>query len=309
MNAIEIIRRYRPESAIISRGNWVKHSCIIETVDPHHNHGDRNPSAGLNILNGRYTCFAYLDHSIPFNKLKQIMHLSYDFQPIERPLPSDFQKTIKEKLENTTQELSLKPYKKTNLSYMTEDRGFLKSTIEAADIRYDAATNRIVIPVYEYGEVVGIQKRAIGDIEYQKYVNSRDFEKRKYLYHIAELDESKPLLVFESVMSVMRAYDYGITNAVSTFGSHMSRYQASQISRFKNVCIWYDGDKSGVLGARQAMKQLSSIDLRVVDSTDLVNKDIADISQKDAMNKIASALKPIEYEIKLSDVIRDFTNS
>jgi hypothetical protein len=297
LSAIEIIRRYRPDSRIIVSGSWIRHSCIIDTVDPHHNHGDRNPSAGLNSQSGAYLCFAYSAHALSFNKLKQIMHLQYDFESERRELPSDFKKAMESKVSNDDKHLiDLRPYKRVNHQYML-DRGFLESTLDAADIRYDDINERIVIPVYEDGMCVGYQSRAIRDSQFPRYKNSKGFDKSEHVYSISALDESMPLIVFESPMSVMRAYDYGMTNCVATFGSKISDKQAEFINAFRDVLLWFDGDGAGQWGIRQAIKKLSSTDLRIVDSKDLGTKDIADISQNEAIVKIVSAKTALEYAI------------
>ena len=55
--ALQLIRRYRPDSKTRQMGAWLTHSCIIESAHPHHAPGDVNGSAGINVRTGAYHCF------------------------------------------------------------------------------------------------------------------------------------------------------------------------------------------------------------------------------------------------------------
>lgn len=311
VDAIDLIRTYRPDSKIIMNGSWVIHSCIIDLFQPHHKNGDANPSAGISLRSGAYNCFTYSDHSISFRELCTIIGRDYEFEPRDPPQPDDrrWLEDISDALgESQEQPLTLDIYSSYLHPYMTEVRHFSEKTLRDAKIHYDQFSGRIVIPIFERGRLIGLQKRVIPGTStdgrwHAKYETTRGFRKSAHIYHIGELDSSKPILVFESVMSVMRAYDYGLTNSCAIFGSHMSYRQADILKRFPSVILWMDGDESGQRGVRDALRLLKGHQVYVVDSTEIGTKDIADIPRSRAVRLLTSAQTPEDLSLsRLPDV-------
>lgn len=306
VDATELIRSYRPDSPIIPHGRWLQHRCIIDEFEPHHKNGDQNPSAGIDIVTGAYMCFTYSDRAISFRRLCGIIGHEFSFESKEPPEPDDVQwmSDIRESLgeEDSSQPLSLEIYSTYLHPYMTRDRHFSEETLRAARIRYDQFSGRIVIPIYESGRLLAFQKRVIpgtnlDGARHSKYETTRGFRKSDHIYHIGELDRSSPVIVFESVMSVLRAYDYGLHNSCAIFGSHMSWRQADILRSFPSIILWMDGDESGQRGVKDAERLLSGSNLYVVDSTSLGDRDIADIPRDLAVRLLTSARTPTQIAL------------
>lgn len=305
IDAIELIKTYRPDSKIVNRGLWIVHSCIIDVFEPHHKNRDSSPSAGINVRTGAYNCFTYSDHSISFRRLCEIIGRDYQFEGREPPQPDDEQwlRELRESFGDVqSQPLTLSIYARYHHPYMTRIRGFSDRVLSAAQICYDQYSGRVVIPIFEGGRLIGMQKRVIpgNDVDgewHQKYETTRGFRKSEHVYHIGDLDRSQPILVFESVMSVMRAWDYGLKNSCAIFGSHLSLRQADILRRFPSIILWLDGDESGQRGVSDAERTLAGDSLYVVDSSMLGTRDIADIPKDVALTLLSHAMTPTEMAL------------
>lgn len=305
VTAMQLVKKYRPDSTIRWNGDWCIHSCIIDLFHPHHTHGDKNASAGISVRTGRYNCFTWSDHSISFRSLCKILHEDYDFEEDIR-IGEDFKKAIDDKFTvKDDYKLDISIYSKHHHWYMTENRHMSDDVLDFADIRYDQYSGRIVIPIWEAStdgsrELVGIQKRRIQDPSidgrhYQKYENDKGFRKADHVYGISCLDISRPLLVVESTMSVLKAWDYRLMNCCCILGSHASMKQLQFLQRFKTVVLCLDGDRSGVRGTRDLIRKLAGHEVLIADTVPYGSKDIADIGQSKTYKLIAGAMTPFEW--------------
>lgn len=314
--AIQLIRKYRPDSSIRQMGRWITHSCIIDRVHPHHAHGDANGSAGINVDNGAYHCFVWSDRSISFRDLCRLLGGDYEFMPQVAQVPddSDLRSEVERRL--SVDEVAPGPY---NLStydpdppeYMHSGRHLSLEVLRRAGIMYDQITDRVLIPIWQAStdgdrRLVGLQRRVIpgssSEHRYPKYDNSNDMRKSEVLYAIEPLDIHRPLLVVESVMSVLRAWDYGIRNCVASMGSHLSRWQLDFIRMFDDVVLWFDGDESGIRGTRDAIRRLAGCNLLIVCPED--SRDIDDLSRGASMRLLSSSVTPVQWVASHSDDAR-----
>ncbi|NTW68978.1 MAG: DNA primase [Chlorobiaceae bacterium] len=120
---------------------------------------------------------------------------------------------------------------------------------------YDTFRNRVIFPVFSIaGQVVGFGGRTLGnDPQAPKYLNSPEsalFEKSKLLYglHTAknEIRRTESAILVEGYMDVLALHQAGITNAVASCGTSLTRYQAKILQRYtKRVLFIYDADPAG----------------------------------------------------------------
>lgn len=104
-------------------------------------------------------------------------------------------------------------------------------THKAFDIRYDIASQRIIIPIRNaYGELIGVKGRANWDV---------GEDEPKYLYLVPcsmsatlfgycqnyEFLSGTDVFIFEAEKSVMQCYSYGIRNVVALGGNSLSNTQ------------------------------------------------------------------------------------
>ncbi len=118
----------------------------------------------------------------------------------------------------------------------------------------DFFLNRIIFPIWDIsGRVVAFSGRIYNTTSSSKYVNTKEtpiFKKGNllYNYHNAKMNlkKSEYIIVMEGFMDVIRASTIGITNAVATLGTAVTKEQISLIKKISdNVILMFDGDKAG----------------------------------------------------------------
>ena len=120
---------------------------------------------------------------------------------------------------------------------------------------YDTFRSRVIFPVFSVGgQVVGFGGRTLlDDPQTPKYLNSpesRLFEKSKLLYGLNtakhEIRRMESAILVEGYMDVLALHQAGITNAVASCGTSLTRYQAKILHRHtKSVLFIYDADSAG----------------------------------------------------------------
>ena len=76
-------------------------------------------------------------------------------------------------------------------------------------------------------------------------------------------------ILVEAPLSVIMLDQYGISNAIASFGCRLSKEQAKYIrSNYNKLLIWYDPDDAGFKGTMAAIKLLKDfLDVYVIKPT------------------------------------------
>lgn len=319
LDARAVLEHYGAEniSEIPGRDGSVEvvHSCLLDRVEPHHRHGDQNPSAACNLDFKLYCCYSYwsgdLFHFIA--KMERKDHLA-DILPIIGEFLEGATSSSEDFLEEVSRIMAgydenpfdipvyspkvLEPWGYSH-PYMREVRGISLQASSKLQIGYDPDTNRIVFPHFWEGNLVGWQKRAIPSgydypatvPDYPKYKNSTGFPKSTTLYNFDAINPDEPVIVVESPMSVAKAVELGIDNVIATFGAKVSKVQIHMLKRFGKVIVWFDDDPAGQAGERKLLKGLDGFtDLLVVEPDS--GKDLGDYTSAiEAAAKLDGAVK------------------
>ncbi|MCL6607327.1 MAG: DNA primase [Geminicoccaceae bacterium] len=205
-----------------------------------------------------------------------------------------------------------------NLLDFMERRGFKRDELveagvvtKSADGRvYDRFRNRVIFPVWDAAaNVTGFGGRVL-DSSLPKYLNTPEtpyFIKGHVLYGIhlarAAIREKGYAVIMEGYMDVITAHRSGITNAVASLGTSLTREQGKLLLNYtRNVFIAYDADAAGVAAAMRGMDLLQELgcDVRVVTVTGYKDPDEFIRGQGvDAWEKlIAGAPSLIEYKLR-----------
>jgi DNA primase len=120
---------------------------------------------------------------------------------------------------------------------------------------YDTFRSRVMFPIFSVGgQVVGFGGRTlVDDPQTPKYLNSPEsqlFEKSKLLYGLNtakhEIRRRESAVLVEGYMDVLALHQAGITNAVASCGTSLTRYQAKILQHHtKRVLFIYDADSAG----------------------------------------------------------------
>ena len=124
----------------------------------------------------------------------------------------------------------------------------------------DRFYERIMFPIHELqGRAIAFGGRVIGAGE-PKYLNTQDtpiFHKSANMYAIdrakATITSTGTAIVVEGYTDVIALHEAGITNAVATLGTALTREHVRLLSRFaKRVVYLFDGDEAGLRAADRA---------------------------------------------------------
>lgn len=144
--------------------------------------------------------------------------------------------------------------------------GISAELARAYNIGYTPSLNRVVLPVYEDGELVTLQMRAIDEWTKPKYLNPSVKNMSRLLFDSRINGYGKPERVTVIVEDILSAIKIGkVHHATSILGTNMTAIRAAKIAALNHTAlVWLDGDKAGVDGAIQAKKQLELQNVRVI---------------------------------------------
>lgn len=289
----------------------VIHSCLLDRVDRHHNNGDQNPSAACNLDKKLYICYSYWGGDL-FHLVQKLENKdSFEaILPIIAPFLAGAAVESSELIEELEKLLAspgaytadLPSYSQRVLSpwsfvhpYLHE-RGVDADTASRLQIGWREDTNRIIIPHFWDGKLVGWQARAVPERPglwpgtadpTPKYKSTPGFPKSDTFYY----DHSRPfpargtVVVVESPLSVIKATALGVgVPVLATFGAKVSAAQTGMLADFDEVILWPDPDPAGQLMERTVTKRLARYPgLRIVTPDE--GKDLADYDTADAVRR------------------------
>ena len=137
--------------------------------------------------------------------------------------------------------------------------------------QYDFFRNRILFPIFsEQGDPVAFGGRKLPEGDGPKYKNTSDgaeiYSKSQILYGLnwakeeaARVDE---LVVCEGYTDVIGCHEAGISRAVATCGTALTKEHVRKMSRFaKNVVLAFDADSAGQSAAEKVYEWESEFDV------------------------------------------------
>lgn len=185
--------------------------------------------------------------------------------------------------------------------YLTESpedggRGIPVENIEKMQVGYDPDQDKIIIPHFWRGELVGWQARRLSGTG-AKYKSTMDMPRDRTIYNY---DPSRSTaLVVESPMSVLRHCHHQPMEA--TFGAAVTDAQIRLLASHDEVILWPDPDPAGwnaLLGTEGQEGLISKLEpylpVRVVDSPWFA--DPADLDDKEVDALVSGAIPSSLYE-------------
>jgi hypothetical protein len=237
------------------------HTCVLPFGL--HSHGDAHPSASINYLKLVYNClgcgcsggllwFVSTCRGTPSANTRQwllekatvpiedigafIAYLDSLYNP-ERPQAEPIPRYSPKVLD---------PWRFIH-PYMTEIRRIPVENLRRFDIGYGIIditptlhSERIIIPHYWQGELVGWQSRRIANDGTAKYLNTEGFPKAQTIYNY---DPGVPAMVVEGAMSVLAHPDN--PHMESTFSAEVTQRQIRLLAEHPKVILFFDNDTAG----------------------------------------------------------------
>jgi hypothetical protein len=125
--------------------------------------------------------------------------------------------------------------------YLTEIRGIPESNLMDFRVGFDPVRNRIVVPHFWKGNLVGWQTRRLLDDGTPKWQSSPDFPKSLTLFHY---DRDAEAVVVEAPLSVI-AKCHVVDGLEATFGATIPERQIKLLAAHPKVTLWFDNDPAG----------------------------------------------------------------
>lgn len=248
------------------RGDELQHGCLLPWAN--HKDQDRNPTASLNWDKLTYKCLGcgagggllwfiaalrgctstearrWLDKSTGLAGEVMDLHLLlnyFDDVYAERRKPPPIP---------TYAERILDPWMLIH-PYMTEVRGCPEETLVRFKVGYaedyrvsdTKVSERIVIPHFFKGDLVGWQSRRLWDDGTPKYLSTPEFPKDQTLYNYDPRNH-RTAIVVESPLSVLHK-THVLGHVVGTFGASVTDLQVRLLTKYDRVILWMDNDDAG----------------------------------------------------------------
>ena len=167
------------------------------------------------------------------------------------------------------------------LKHLQQVEGLSPELLEAAGLVvprkggngfYDRFRHRVIVPIRDrQGRVIGFGGRSLDGSE-PKYLNSPEtevFEKGKHLFGLdrasSAIRKDDRAVVVEGYFDVIALHAAGVTNAVASLGTALSRQQITQLCRCsdgKRIVLNFDADGAGVRAANRAIGEVEQLALQ-----------------------------------------------
>lgn len=301
-------------ATVTDRGEMI-HSCCLPLGG--HRNGDANPSASFNFQKLTYNCYgcghsggllwfiatcrgtsatearSWLGSQTGIGEEQDLAAFLAFFdalwspQRVEHPPLPKFDPRV------------LDPWRLIH-PWLTDGRHIPVETLIAFDVGYDPeyrvalhegeavrwiTSERIIIPHWWRGDLVGWQSRRVNNDGTAKYLNSGDFPREFSLYHY---DPKRPALVVESPMSVLSKYAL-CPIIEATFGASVTDYQIRLLADHPRVTLFFDNDEAGWHATEEVGKALMDYtDVLVIDNP--YNADAADLTDNLFSDLIANPI-------------------
>lgn len=169
--------------------------------------------------------------------------------------------------------------------YLTEIRKIPEEVLIQFNVGWNPEKNRIVLPHFWKGNLVGWQTRRLTDDGTPKYLSSVDFPKKQTLYNY---QPSEPVVVVESVISVLSKHIV-CSRMEATFGMELPDKQVQLLTAHPKVTLFFDNDPAGWKATESVGKKLLPYtDVRVVDNP--WSADAADVDKITFLDLVSNAV-------------------
>ena len=149
------------------------------------------------------------------------------------------------------------------------------------------------------GRVVAFGGRSLDGKE-PKYLNSPEsevFEKGKMLFAFekasSNIRKRDMAVIVEGYFDVISLHSKGITNAVASLGTALSKYQISQLCRCtdnKNIILNFDSDNAGILATKRVISEVETLSLH-----DQINLKILQLNNFKDPDEFLNSHTPEDY--------------
>lgn len=182
-------------------------------------------------------------------------------------------------------------------------------TIREMKVGWDPEADRIIIPHFWKGSLVGWQARRLWNWQGQKYKSTPDFPKDQTLYNFDPRTRYQTMVVVEAPMSVLSKRHLGIPMA-GTFGAEITEAQIRLLSKVDRV-IWFLDNDEGGWKPMTGTKDRPSVVERLMPYTQVLtvqnpwDADPADLADSDFLDLVENAVPSVLWKCP-AGYVRDY---
>lgn len=258
-------------------GQELSFNCIAP------DHEDRHASASINTATGQWKCWSCLKKGNLKTLIRIVTGDITEWEKLVTPQDSvkmkigaiykksveqilsyensiDFKNTIdilKEDFVPATTNIDA-------MRYLVKKRKFTKENIKNFKLLYATKgtyENRIIIPYYLNGEMIGFNSRYIGDdpktLRYLYYLNKSKFE--HFLFNYENIKNYKYCILAEGPFDLMYLVQQGYQNVISTLNTNINQNQMLELMKFQKIIFCFDNDEISQAGQNAVLKHADSI--------------------------------------------------
>jgi len=271
LDYIKIYSRWFPDISSLTPNDLNN----VLVICPFPDHDDTEPSLSINIYTGLWKCFGCDSAGDIFTFIMKIENV--DFRRAEN-IARSMSLPFIPPAEITRWKRALLKSTKWML-FLREQRGLTKSTINEYDLGWDGS--RITIPVYDIdGNCVNIRrysKTASGKNKVLNYKQGYGSPIRIFGLSVLKHDT---IWVVEGELDCILANQLGLYAVTSTGGALAWNPDWADKFQDKTICICYDVDKSGKVGAERTARHLATtateVKIIALPMVDQVGADVTD---------------------------------
>ncbi len=251
-------------------GTELQFKCV------HPQHNDKNPSAFINTITGRWLCFSCgrkgslltiiklvkgedvdVGSFLSQTELLQMKIFGVYKQSVNNILKYDNILKFQESIEYESSFFIPLESNKEALDYVLK-RGINLNTINQFGLKFASSgnyRNRIIIPYYKNEQLIGFNSRTIDPnerIRYLYYLNQEAF--KGFIYNINNIINYNYCIVVEGPFDLLYLHSIGIKNVISTLNTNVSFDHAKELIRFKKIVFMFDNDIESKAGYKAMIK-------------------------------------------------------
>lgn len=262
----------------VKNGAELQYRCICP------NHHDTHASAFINTNTGLWHCFSCNTSGnlksfirIVSGESVDVSKLITQTDTLKMKLASIYKKSAQSMLiyENDTdfeEHFNIEkndnfiPAFKNELAkeYLGIKRKLTRKTVNDFNLQfaiYGKYENRIIIPYYDNGHVIGMNSRYIGDCDasyrYRYLINNYRFE--SYLYNYDNVVDNSYCILVEGPFDLMYMHQCGFKNVISTLNTRVSIGHIRKLVKFKKIIFCFDNDEKTQAGQKAVLKHAETI--------------------------------------------------
>lgn len=188
--------------------------------------------------------------------------------------------------------------------------------VDERDKVRDRFRHRVIFPVTDPGgRVLGFGGRTLGQAQ-PKYLNTPEtpfFSKGKLLFGLDQarntIRQKNEAVIMEGYLDVVTAHQYGITNAVASLGTSLTREQGILLLRYATRGVFaYDADAAGVAATIRGLDILQELGFKLKVITVPDSKDPDEFLHKHGAagwEELLAGAEPL-LEYKMRHILRDY---